>query len=69
MPLWVADELHVAWRDGRDEALDAYAAWSETHEAGAYAVYLAAQDRADAAQNALAARSPTVPSGTERGTS
>ena len=45
-----------AWSDAHDDAVAAYAAW---HAAGggaeAYAAYRAAQDREDAAQDALAA--------------
>ena len=52
---WVRDELAFAWRSAQDEALSAYRAWSESPGPAAYAVYRAAQDRADQAQNALAA--------------
>jgi hypothetical protein len=43
-----------AWTDARDEALQAYAAWLTAPAAESYAVYRAAQDRADAAQDTLA---------------
>jgi hypothetical protein len=45
-----------AWRDAQAEAVLAFAAWCEEPGAGGYAVYRAAQDRADAAQDALARR-------------
>jgi len=45
-----------AWRDAQAEAALAYAAWCREPGAGAYAVYRAAQDRADAAQDELALR-------------
>ena len=53
--LWLRDELAYAWRVAQDEAVSAYRAWCETAGATAYAVYRAAQDRADQAQNVLAA--------------
>jgi hypothetical protein len=43
-----------AWSDARDEALEAYARWLVTPTAETYAVYRAAQDREDAAQDTLA---------------
>jgi hypothetical protein len=52
---WVRDELSVAWRSAQDEALSTYRAWSESPGRTAYVVYRAAQDRADQAQDALAA--------------
>jgi len=51
------DALLDAWRDARDEAADAYAAWSAASRYGAdeaYAVFLAAGDREAAAAEALA---------------
>jgi hypothetical protein len=48
-------ELQYVWRAAQEEARWAYAAWSETLGADGYCVYRAAQDRADAAQDALAA--------------
>jgi hypothetical protein len=45
----------VAWRDARDEAAHAWRAWrASPGNAAAYAAYRAAQDREDAAQDALA---------------
>jgi hypothetical protein len=52
---WVRDELAFAWRSAQDEALSTYRAWSMAPGRTAYVVYRAAQDRADQAQNALAA--------------
>ena len=49
---WSAD--YDAWSDARDEALQAYASWHTAPTAESYAVYRAAQDRADAAQDTLA---------------
>jgi hypothetical protein len=48
---WSAD--YDAWSDARDEALQAYAGWLAAPAAESYAVYRAAQDRADAAQDTL----------------
>jgi hypothetical protein len=44
-----------AWRDAREDAAEAYSAWRLSHDAAAYAAYRAAQDREDAAQDALSA--------------
>ena len=49
---WSAD--FDAWREAREEARDAYQTWIVQHTAEAYAVYRAAQDREDAAQDTLA---------------
>jgi len=43
-----------AWREAREDARDAYQTWIAHHTAEAYAVYRAAQDREDAAQDTLA---------------
>ena len=51
---WVRDELAYAWRTAQDEATIAYQAWQQAPSPIAYAVYRAAQDRADKAQDALA---------------
>jgi hypothetical protein len=48
---WSAD--YDAWGEARDEALDAYERWLATRSAESYAVYRAAQDREDAAQDTL----------------
>ena len=44
-----------AWRDAHEDAAAAYGAWLRAPTAVAYAAYRAAQDREDAAQDALAA--------------
>jgi hypothetical protein len=54
-PAWLVDELFVAWSAARAEANLAYDAWCDQHGADAYAVYRAAEDRADAAEAALCA--------------
>ena len=50
--------VHDAWSEAHEEAADAYRSWRASRSRGAYAVYRAAQDREDAAQDALAAASP-----------
>ena len=50
---WMFEELSDSWRAAQLEASDAYALWSELPGRDAYAVYRAAQDRADEAQDAL----------------
>jgi hypothetical protein len=52
-PAWTA--VHDAWWNAREESRAAYLAWRRTGGADAYAAYRAAQDREDAAQDALAA--------------
>ena len=44
-----------AWGDAREDAVEAYRAWTQLRTPAAYAAYRAAQDREDAAQDALAA--------------
>ena len=44
-----------AWGDAREDADDAYREWRHLRTEAAYAAYRAAQDREDAAQDALAA--------------
>jgi hypothetical protein len=46
--------VYDAWIDAHEEALEAYDAWSCSGAGYDYAVYRAAQDREDAAQDALA---------------
>ena len=48
------DAVHDAWSDAHEEAEAAYVAWRATQTAADYAVYRAAQDREDAAQDVLA---------------
>ena len=50
---WLRDELSDAWWAAQAEARAAYDYWRELPGADGYAVYRAAQDRADEAQNAL----------------
>jgi hypothetical protein len=50
----VHDEQFAIWSAARAEANLAYQAWCEVRGSVAYAVYLAAEDRADAAEQALA---------------
>jgi hypothetical protein len=56
-PVW--NEAYMAWSDAHVEAEDAYHAWLRDGGAPAYIVYRAAQDREDAAQDALAAFTPS----------
>ena len=49
------DERFAIWSAARAEANLAYAAWCAAPGSDAYAVYRAAEDRADAAEQALAA--------------
>lgn len=51
-PAWNA--LYDAWSDAHEEAEDAYWEWRARGGPGHYAAYRAAQDREDAAQDALA---------------
>jgi hypothetical protein len=50
------DAVFDAWSDAHEEAREAYAVWVATKSADDYAVYRAAQDREDAAQDALSPR-------------
>jgi hypothetical protein len=61
------DELAAVWSAARAEANLAYAAWRACRGAEAYAVYRAAEDRADSAEIALAAASRSRP-GPDRST-
>jgi hypothetical protein len=45
----IRDELFTRWSAARAEANLAYQAWCELRGSDAYAVYRAAEDRADAA--------------------
>ena len=49
---WSAEQ--AAWRDAHEEAGEAYARWRLVGTRAAYVAYRAAQDREDAAQDALA---------------
>jgi hypothetical protein len=48
------DELFTIWSAARAEANLAYEAWCGSPGSSAYVVYRAAEDRADAAEQALA---------------
>ena len=52
---WLLCELQFVRREAQAEAELAYQAWSRHPGRAGYAVYRAAQDRADAAQDELAA--------------
>lgn len=47
------DLAQAVWEAARDDALEAWAAWSRRGGRDAWAVYLAARDREDAAFTAL----------------
>jgi hypothetical protein len=49
----VHDELFTIWSAARAEANLAYEAWCDVRGPDAYVVYRAAEDRADAAEQAL----------------
>jgi hypothetical protein len=53
--LQIRDELYALWGAARAEANLAYEAWCTDRGTESYAVYLAAEDRADAAEDALRA--------------
>lgn len=58
---------YAAWDAARDEAATALAGWCRRRSADAYALYRAAQDREDAAQDALArTRWPSSPASSAR---
>ena len=52
------DAVYDAWSDAHEEAQEAYRTWSRSGRADDYAVYRAAQDREDAAQDAVAVSAP-----------
>jgi hypothetical protein len=52
-PAQERDERFTVWSAARAEANLAYDEWCRTHDREAYAVYRAAEDRADAAEDAL----------------
>lgn len=52
---WWRDDLARSWRAAQDEAVAAYREWCASPGQSAYARYRAAQDRADQAQDVLAA--------------
>jgi hypothetical protein len=52
------DVAQAVWEAARDDALDAWSAWSRSAGADAWAVYVAARDREDAAVAALGVTAP-----------
>ncbi|MCK9250263.1 MAG: hypothetical protein M0P31_14960 [Solirubrobacteraceae bacterium] len=54
------DALHGAWASAREDARDAWAAWSAEPGPVRWAVYVAARDREDAAVAACAHEHATV---------
>lgn len=52
---WLLEEMRFEWREAEAIADEAMACWADLRTAEAYAVYRATQDRADAAQDELAA--------------
>ena len=52
------DELYAIWSAARAEANLAYDAWRGSPDREAYLIYRAAEDRADAAQDALSGITP-----------
>jgi hypothetical protein len=54
------DQLFTVWSAARAEANLAYEAWCAAPGADAYVVYRAAEDRADAAEQALALTQPEL---------
>jgi hypothetical protein len=57
----VCDELFVMWSAARAEANDAYDDWCGNRGTEAYAVFLAAEDRADAAEREYASACRSLP--------
>jgi hypothetical protein len=54
------NEAYLAWSDAHVEAEEAYVSWRRCGGERAYLAYRAAQDREDAAQDALAAFTPAA---------
>jgi len=52
-PTWAP--VRDAWSDAHEDAGTAYRVWHRRRDVASYAAYRAAQDREDAAQDALAA--------------
>ena len=50
---WLFAELSFAWREAQHDATQAYDDWCAARDLTTYTLYRAAQDRADAAQDAL----------------
>jgi hypothetical protein len=60
MSMQLRDELFVIWSAARADANLAYEAWCDRPGGDAYAVYRAAEDRADAAESALTRASDPI---------
>jgi hypothetical protein len=58
---WTLYELDYVWREARAEADLAYRDWCQFPGRNGYVVYRAAQDRADSAQDDLAAWASETP--------
>jgi hypothetical protein len=61
--VWVREELGDTWRAANGEARSAYEQWRRTRSREDFVAYRAAQDRADAAQDALATYAELVYAG------
>jgi hypothetical protein len=59
IPLYMADELHTAWDDAEHDVVRAYSNWRALRTGDAYAGYLAALDREEAAASAYAVAART----------
>jgi hypothetical protein len=59
--LWVLEQLSVAWQEAQFDASLAYSHWCRMRDRTTYSTYRAAQDRADAAQDALSMRNGAEP--------
>jgi hypothetical protein len=55
------DVAQAVWEAARDDALEAWAAWSRRPGRDGWAVYVAARDREDAALSALGAAAFATP--------
>ena len=66
---WEVAELQTVWSAARAEANLAYEAWRAAGGHSAYTTYRAAEDRADAAEDALAAACLTSTAGATVGES
>jgi hypothetical protein len=60
-PITAYDGYWYAWDEAHEQATLAYEAWCKDRTRQAYTVYLAAQERADAAENALARQAQAAP--------
>jgi hypothetical protein len=59
----ICDEHFVMWAVARAEANEAYGTWCDAPGRETYAVYLAAEDRADAAEREYVRACGRVPAG------